>query len=293
MRVVVGVYGNHFLHFVAPEHHADNYVLVGQPYVDGVAFHTEVAALEIHFVAAVERCDKLAQEFVARDFLAAAYSNHILVEILGIAHAVDARHRRYHHHIAPPGKERRGCGQPQAVDFVVDHQVFLDVLVHRRNVCLRLVVVVVGYEILHGVVGEELLELAVELCRQRFVMAKNQRRALQALDNVCHGESLAGTCYAEQCLCLPALAYALHKLVDGLRLVAGRAVLRTYLEFHRGVGSDRFRTFLYDLLTYKVRQFFRIVKLQVRTDSRRGRPACSGPQPRGNTVLYRPAGRCG
>ena len=40
-----------------------------------------------------------------------------------------------------------------------------------------------------------------------------------------------------------------------MRLVAGRAVLRTYLEFHRGVGSDRFRTFLYDLLTYKVNPF--------------------------------------
>jgi hypothetical protein len=59
-----------------------------------------------------------------------------------------------------------------AVDLVVDDGVLLDVGVARGDVRLGLVVVVVADEVLDGVVGEELLELAVELRRERLVVAR-------------------------------------------------------------------------------------------------------------------------
>ena len=60
--------------------------------------------------------------------------------------------------------------EPQALDFVVDGEVFFDVFVSRGNIGLGLVVVVVGYEIMYRILGEKALELGIELCRQGLVV---------------------------------------------------------------------------------------------------------------------------
>ncbi len=62
----------------------------------------------------------------------------------------------------PLRKGRRG-GMAQLVDLVVDGGVLLDVGVGGGDVGFGLVVVVVGDKILHRVIREELLELAVKL----------------------------------------------------------------------------------------------------------------------------------
>jgi hypothetical protein len=67
-----------------------------------------------------------------------------------------------------------------AVDLLVDRGFLLDIGVGARDIGLGLVVVVIGDEILDRVVGEEALELAVELRRQRLVGREDQRRALRA-----------------------------------------------------------------------------------------------------------------
>ena len=58
---------------------------------------------------------------------------------------------------------RRGVAQP--VDVLVDDVVLLDVRVGARDVRFGLVVVVVGDEVLDGVVREELLELGAKAAR--------------------------------------------------------------------------------------------------------------------------------
>jgi hypothetical protein len=73
---------------------------------------------------------------------------------------------------------RLGGVVAQAVDLLVDERVLLDVGVARRDVRLRLIVVVVADEVLDGVVGEQLLELAVQLGRERLVGRQDQRGAL-------------------------------------------------------------------------------------------------------------------
>ena len=68
----------------------------------------------------------------------------------------------------------------------------------RRDVRLGLVVVVVADEVAHGVVGEERLELVVELRRERLVGRDDQRRLVHRGDDVRHRERLAGAGDAEQ-----------------------------------------------------------------------------------------------
>src|SRR6266849_3206149 len=61
-----------------------------------------------------------------------------------------------------------------AVDLVVDRGFLLDIGVGARHIGFRLVVVVIGDEILHRVVGKEAPELAVELRRQGLVGRKDR-----------------------------------------------------------------------------------------------------------------------
>ncbi len=51
IHVVIRMIGGYGLDFIAPEHHADDDVLVGEAYVDGIALDAEIAASKLHLVA--------------------------------------------------------------------------------------------------------------------------------------------------------------------------------------------------------------------------------------------------
>jgi hypothetical protein len=91
-----------------------------------------------------------------------------------------------------------------------------------RHIGLGLVVVVIGNEVLDGVVGKELAEFGVQLGGQRLVGRQDQRRAPGAGDDVGHGVGLARAGDAEQGLEAQAVLQPFDQAIDGLRLVAGR-----------------------------------------------------------------------
>ena len=107
-----------------------------------------------------------------------------------------------------------------AVDLFVDRGIFFDVSVGARDVGFGLVVVVIRDEIFDGVVGKEVLELAVELRRQCLVGRENQRRPLCLFDHFGHGEGLARAGDAEQHLRAVVPPHALDQFGNRLRLVA-------------------------------------------------------------------------
>ena len=111
------------------------------------------------------------------------------------------------------------------VDLVVDRGVLLDVGVGLRDVRLGLVVVVVGDEVLHPVLGEELTELVGQLRRQRLVGGDHQRGPLHRLDGPGDGGRLTRSGYPEQRLEGVAPVDPRRQLFDRLGLVASRAEL--------------------------------------------------------------------
>src|SRR4028118_2293387 len=94
--------------------------------------------------------------------------------LLGSSEAVERRDARHHDRVAPGEQAARGR-VPEPVDVLVDLGVLLDKGVRTRDVRLRLVVVVVGDEVLYGVVREEVGELAGELGRERLVVRDYER----------------------------------------------------------------------------------------------------------------------
>ena len=116
--------------------------------------------------------------------------------------------------------------ETEFLNLVVDAQVLLYVGVRYRDICLRLVIIVIRYEILDGVGREEGLELSVELGGQGLVVAEDERRALQTFDYAGHGEGLSRARDTQESDVRHAFGQGRAELVDGLRLVAGGLVCR-------------------------------------------------------------------
>jgi hypothetical protein len=162
-----------------------------------IPFDPKATPSEQRVVADVLGVDQLAEELVAVVLLPHRQVDEPLLVLLRRAEAVDARDRRDDHRVAAREKRRR-CRVTETIDVVVAGRVLLDVEIGLRNVRLRLVVVVVGDEVLDGVCGEELAELVAQLRRQRLVVRDHEGRALQLLDQPRHGRGLSRAGRSEQ-----------------------------------------------------------------------------------------------
>jgi hypothetical protein len=149
----------HALHLVPEQGDPVDRVLVGRVDLEHVAAHPEGAAGELEVVAGVLDVDEVTKHVVEVVEAALLQEDHPLAVLLRAPEAVDRRDARHDYDVAA-GEEGARRGVPEAVYVLVDLGVLLDEGVGARDVGLRLVVVVVGDEVLDGVVGEELGELA-------------------------------------------------------------------------------------------------------------------------------------
>ena len=217
------VYLGNLLYLIAPELHAHRIVRVRREHIEVIPAHAERAAFQLVVVAVVLDVDKVVDHLVAIHFLLLVHEHGHARVIHGAANTVYAADRRHHDHVAP-GKERAGGGMAQLLHLLVDGGVLLDERVRRGHVRFRLVIIVVADEIHHGVVGEELLQLACKLSGKRLVRRHDKRGALHRLDGFRHGERFARTRDAQKRLIPQPLLNALCQLLDGLRLIARRLI---------------------------------------------------------------------
>ena len=216
-----GVDHRQSLHRVAKELDAQGAVLlVHREDVEDIAAHAEGAAVKGHVVTLVLHEDQAALHVLHRVVLADAEKEVHVAVLVGGAEAVDARHRGDDEHVAA-GEQRARRRVAHLVDGLVDRRVLFDIAVRLGDIGLRLIVVVVGDEIFHGVMGEELLELGEELRRQGLVGGDDQGRALHLGDHLGHGKGLARAGDAEQHLAAAAGANPGGQPPHRLGLVAG------------------------------------------------------------------------
>ncbi len=223
------------LDLVAPELDPQRLVGVGRPDLHGVAAHAEGAAPQVPDGPLVLDLHQLAQRGVAVERRAPLEQQHHAVVGLGRAQPVDAGDAGHDQHVAPL-EQRARRRVAHAVDLLVDRRFLLDVGVRLRDVGLGLVVVVVGNEVLHRVVGKQPAELLVELGGERLVVGQHQRGPLGALDQVGDGEGLARAGHAEQHLVALSRPQTSAQGLHGGRLIAGQLVVRYQLEM-RHVGD--------------------------------------------------------
>ncbi len=119
---------------------------------------------------------------------------------------------------------------PQAINFLIDRGVFFNVSIRLRDIRLRLKIVIIAHEIFDRVIGEKLLEFAVQLSGQRLIVRQHQRGFLELLNDIGHGKCLAGPGYAQQHLMLISLFEPFIKLLNRFGLVAARLIWRYQLK---------------------------------------------------------------
>ena len=200
---------------------ADGGILeIGGPDLYRVPPHPEHVPLKGDVVALVADLHQAPEELIPGELGAHPQGDHHLGIVVRLAQAVDAGDGGDHDDV-PPLDEGGGSGETQPVDLIVGGGVLLDEGVGVGDIGLGLIVVVVADEIFHGVVREEFLEFGTELGGQRLVVGQHQGGLLDLLDDLGHGEGLAGAGDAQQGLLAQPVLDARGQGRDGLGLVPG------------------------------------------------------------------------
>ena len=220
------------VYLVAKKLYADSRLTgIGQVDLYHIAPHAKFVAHEVYVISLVLQGYQAAHQFFPFHLHTLADADDHAAVINWVAQGIDARYAGHDDDIAPLAQGR--CGRmAQAVNFVVDGAVFFDIGICGGNVGLRLVIVVIAYEILHRIVGKKLFEFCAKLCGQRFIVRQHQRGAVYPRNDIGHGKGFARARDAQQRLAGIACAQAGNQLIDGLGLIA------------RGlIGGNKFKVF--------------------------------------------------
>ena len=128
---------------------------------------------EIKIVTCILRFDETFGETRARERFRGVDAHSEVSIFLAFAESVDAADGRDDNNIAPADEGIRGR-EAVALDFFVNRGVFFDVSIGLGDVCLRLVVVVVGDKILHGIIREKSLKLSKKLCGESLIVREDK-----------------------------------------------------------------------------------------------------------------------
>ena len=196
-------------------------VRLGRVDVDHLAAHPVGGALQLHVIAGVLQFRQPAQDEALIDAFAPHQVQHHAQVGTRVPQAVDGRHRGHQHRVTP---FQQGLGGRQAhlLDVLVDGGIFLNKGIRGGHIGLGLVVVIIGNEVFHRIVREEFTHLAVELGRQGLVGGQDQGRPLYGLDDIGHGEGLAGAGHPQQGLMGKTILQAFQQFTDGDGLIPGR-----------------------------------------------------------------------
>ena len=210
------------LHLVSKEEDADGHISLCLIDIHTLALNPEGASLKVYLLSGVHCLHKPVEQFGAAEQISALYLYGVGVEIFRVAHSVEAGDTGDYNYIPSAAQKRVGAVEAEFVYLVIYAKVLLYVGICVGKVSLRLIVVVVGDKVLHCVVGEEGLELSVELRCKSLVMTEHKSRPLQVLYYIGHCEGLARACHTQQGYCICAALYGLCYLLYCLRLVSGR-----------------------------------------------------------------------
>jgi len=160
------------LDLVAEKLDADQVALIRRKDFEDIAAEAEGSAVKLEFVAHIMNIDELSRKCLKRGPFTDLGLNHQESIILGIPEAVNTAHRRDNQCVRAVHEVRR-CAEAQAVDVFVDIGVLFYICVRFRQICFRLVIIIIADEIFDGVRREKLRKFTKELCGKGFVVRNN------------------------------------------------------------------------------------------------------------------------
>ena len=198
--------------------------------IQHIALRAEGAARKVDLIALILNIHQPADDFIPFDLHSLTQGDRKLHIFYRVTQRINARNRRHNDYVLPL-VQGAGGAVAQFVDLIVDGGNLFEVCVGRGNIRLRLIVVVIRYEILHCAVREEFPKLGAELRGEGLVVRNDERGLLHPLDHFRHGKGFSAAGDAQQHLRFVTAQHARRELLNGLRLIALRFKRRHHLEF--------------------------------------------------------------
>ncbi len=140
-------------------------------------------------------------------------------KLLGRAQTVNAGYGRDHDHVVALA-QRAGRRIAEFIYLVVHGEVFFDIGIRRGDITFRLIVIVIGNEVLHAVFGKKLTKFVAKLRRKRFVVRDHERGTPRVFDYVRHGKRFSASGNADEHLRADPVQNAFGQFFDRLGLIA-------------------------------------------------------------------------
>ena len=159
-------------------------------YLHHISPDTKLVSHKIYIVSLILDTHKVSDKSVTGFLHTTADRHHHGLILLRVTKGVDTRNAGNDNNVTA-FSDSGGSGMSELIYLVINGAVLFDINVLARHIGFRLIIVIVGHEIFHGIVRKKLLELRAKLSGKYLIMGKHKRRAVYPCDNVCHSKGLA------------------------------------------------------------------------------------------------------
>ena len=208
---------------------AKNRFFVRRMHLDRVAAHPEFSTNKRHVVSVVLHVDQATKNRTHVVINTDTQVEQLPAVFVRGTHTVNTGNRCDDNRVST-SQQRRRRRVTQPVNLIIDRRILFDERVARRDIRLRLVIVVIGDEVLHPIIREELSHLLSQLCGKTLIGRQNQRRPLHLFDRPRNRCRFTRTSDAKQGLESMTGLYALCERRNRVWLVSRWRKLRNDLE---------------------------------------------------------------
>ena len=184
----------------------------------------ETAPLEVDVIAVVLNLDQVVQDRITFNLLADVQGEDAVLVLVRVTKTEYTGNRSHYDHVVTLQERGRG-GVPQFINLIVNGSILFNVGIAGWYVGFGLVVVIIGNEVLHRIIREELLHFAIQLPRQGLVVGKDQGRFIHVGNHIGDREGFPGPRCSQQDLGFLSLFNFLGQFGDGLGLVPGGLII--------------------------------------------------------------------
>ena len=203
--------------------------LGGRKNLNCVATDTEFVTDKVDVISLVADRNQAANKLLTAHFLTDTDRDQKALILHGVTERINTGNRGNDNNVTAL-KQSAGGTMAEHIDLLVYHSVLFNINVLAGDIGLRLVVIVVGNEVFHRILGEKCTQLCAELGGEGLVVSKNQGGSIQVGNNVCHSKGFTRTGNTEKCLRPLACENALCQSLDRLWLIARRLVIADKLK---------------------------------------------------------------
>ena len=133
----------------------------GREYIYRITIHTETSTIEFQFIIDIKRSHKPTEQFIPVNLHPSLQMSYFLGKRPRISHTVETGYRRNHNYIPPSRQQRSRCPQAEFINFIIYSQIFLDIGICRRQISLRLVIIIIRDKIFDRIIRKERLKLTI------------------------------------------------------------------------------------------------------------------------------------